>query len=71
MTQDRSLSFLLSAAGATFLILPIALTSYVGSHRTQIELPAIHTTHSGPEWSVSPVSDRTAQAVHTFKTTQI
>jgi len=71
MAQDRSLSVLLSAAGAAFLILPIALTSYIGSHRTRIDMPAIHTTHSGPEWSVSPISDRKAQAVHTFKTTQI
>jgi len=71
MTKDRSMSVLLSVTGSAFLILPIVLTSYVGSHRAQLDLPAIHTTHSGPEWSVSPISDRKAEAVHTFKTTQI
>jgi len=71
MTQDRSLSVLLSVTGAVFLILPFALTSYFGSQRVQVDIPAIHTSHSGPEWEVSPISDRKAQAVVSFKTTQI
>jgi len=71
MTQERSLSVLLFVTGAAFLILPIALTSYVGSHRARIDIPAIHTTHSGPDWAVSPISDRKAHAIITFRTAQI
>ncbi len=71
MSQNRSFSVLFGVTSAAFLALPIALTTYVGAHRTEVELPSFHSAHSGPEWSVNPISDRKAKAVHAFKTSQI
>lgn len=71
MSHNRSFSVLFGVTSAACLALPIALTSYVGSLRASVELPAIHALYSGPEWTVNPISDRKAQAVHEFKTTQI
>jgi len=71
MSHNRSFSVLFGVTSAAFLALPIALTSYVGAHRTEVELPSIQSSHSGPDWSVNPISDRKAKAVQEFKTTQI
>ncbi len=69
--HNRSFSLLFGVASATCLALPIALTTYVDSQRASINLPSFHSSDSGPNWVVTPVSDHTAQAVREFKTTQI
>ena len=71
MSHNRSFSVLFGVTSAACLALPIALTTYVGAHRAEVELPSFHNSHSGPDWSVAPVSDRKAKAVHEFKTTQV
>lgn len=71
MAKNRSVSVLFSASFVAFLALPVALTTYVGSQRASIALPNYHASESGPNWTVTPVSDRKAQAVRQFKTTQI
>ena len=70
MSHNRSFSVLFGVTSAAFLALPIALTTYVGSHRAAIDLPRFHSSHSGPEWSVNPISEIKAKAVRDFKTTQ-
>ena len=70
MSHNRSFSVLFGVTSMAFLAMPIALTSYVGAHRTEIDMPVFHASHSGPDWSVNPISDRKAQAVRVFKTTQ-
>lgn len=70
MTQSRTLSMLIGVGGAAFLALPIALTSYVGTHSSSVNLPIFHASHSGPDWAVTPISDQKAKAVREFKTTQ-
>ena len=70
MKHSRSLA-VLAVGSAAFLVLPIILTSYVGSNRASIELPVIHYPEPLPEWAVTPISDRKAQAVHDFKTAQV
>ncbi len=71
MSHNRSFSVLFGVTRAAFLALPIALTSYVGSQRAEVDLPVFHTSPSGPDGSVTPISDRKAEAVREFKTTQI
>lgn len=69
--HNRSFSVLFGVCGAAFLALPIALTTYVGSQRAPIDFPTYHGAESGPSWAVTPVSERKALAVRTFKTAQI
>jgi hypothetical protein len=71
MSQNRPMSVLLTLGSAAFLILPIALTTYAGSQRAVIQLPNFHTSVAGADYGVTPISERKAQAVHEFKTTQI
>jgi hypothetical protein len=71
MSKHRPLSVVIGVGSAAFLALPIALTSYVGSHAPRVEFPTFHASESGPNWTVTPISDRKAKAVRDFKTTQI
>lgn len=71
MQKNRSISVLLSAGFVALIALPVALTTYVGGQRATVDLPNYHATHSGPEGTVTPVSERKAQAVREFKTTQV
>jgi hypothetical protein len=71
MLHNRSFPVLYGVGSAAVLALPILLSPYVSRQRSSIELPSYHASDSGPNWVVAPVSNRTAQAVRDFKTTQI
>jgi hypothetical protein len=71
MKSLRSIPVVLTAGLGVFLVFPVAMASYAASHSVSVALPSFHSQVEGQNVTLTPISEKKAQAIHAFKLTQI